>query len=56
MTRTYRFLSIFLWSFAIALGVILYSVGSAHNELGAERRWTYPFFLFCSGVLFAESN
>ena len=38
-----RYGMIILWSFAIALGLILYTVGLSHEGLGYERRWIYPF-------------
>ena len=38
-----RYSMIILWSFAIALGLILYTVGLSHESLGYERRWIYPF-------------
>ena len=43
MRNARRFSKIILWSFAIALGLILYTVGLSHESLGYERRWAYPF-------------
>ncbi len=37
-----RYCMIILWSFAIALGLILYTVGLSQESLGYERRWIYP--------------
>ena len=43
MQNVRRYSMIVLWSFAIALGLILYTVGLSHENLGYERRWVYPF-------------
>lgn len=42
MRNLRRYAMIILWSFAIALGLVLYTVGLSHEELGYERRWIYP--------------
>ncbi len=42
MRNARRYAMIILWSFAIALGFILYTVGLSHENLGYERRWIYP--------------
>ena len=43
MRNARRFSMTILWSFSIALGLILYTVGLSHESLGYERRWIYPF-------------
>ena len=42
MQNARRYGMIILWSFAIALGLILYTVGLSHEKFGFERRWVYP--------------
>ncbi len=44
MEKTYRVLTLLLFSIAIAASVILFTVGLEHDHLGPERKWTYPIF------------
>ena len=44
MEKTYRVLTLLLFSIAIAASIILFTVGLEHDHLGPERKWTYPLF------------